>query len=183
MHLKKFFVNLCESDKNCGLHVKRNIKQVDLYETHRNYVSLRFYDYILFFYDIIKTTCFFFWTKKADFKGGNTFSRSLVLIETPACALTHCHLNPHEQWSGQFVLFVYIDVQNHWWNVFHKREKWFSLELQAWFVYLGGIFVCAKKRKKFSLAIVKFYRDCLPFTWVDRSAHCFRQMVNRIKNR
>ena len=42
------------------------------------------------------------------------FSRSLVLIETPACALTHCHLNPHEQWSGHFFLFVYIDVQNRW---------------------------------------------------------------------
>lgn len=152
-------------------------------KTHRNYVSFRYYDCILFLYHIIKTICFFFRTKKADFKGGNMLSWSLVLIKTPACALNHCHLNPREQWSGQFVLFVYTDVQNLWWNVFPRREKWFSLGLQAWFVYLGAIFVCAKKRKKFSLAIIKFYRDCVPFTWVDWSAHCFRQMVNRIENR
>ena len=50
-------------------------------------------------------------------------SWSLVLIKTPACALNHCHLNPREQWSGQFVLFVYTDVQNLWWNVFPRREK------------------------------------------------------------
>ena len=148
-------------------------------KTHRNYVSLRFYDYILFVYNI-KTTCFFFRTKKADFKRGNTFSQLLMLIEMPACALTHCHLNPHEQWSGQFVLFVYIDVQNHWWNVFARREKWFSLELQGWFVHLGGFFVYSKKRKKFSLAIIKVYRDCLPFTWADRSARW--PIVSKIKN-
>ena len=52
-------------------------------KTHRNYVSLRFYDYILFVYDIIKTTCFFFRTKKADFKGGNMFNQSLVLTLSP----------------------------------------------------------------------------------------------------
>ena len=92
-------------------------------KTHRNYVSLRYYDYILFLYHIIKTTCFFFRTKKADFKGGNMLSWSLVLIETPACALTHCHLIPHEQWSGQFVLCVYTVVQNLWWNVFPRRKK------------------------------------------------------------
>ena len=57
-------------------------------KTHRNYVSLRYYDYILFLFNVINTTCFFFRTKKADFKGGNMLSWSLVLSETPACALT-----------------------------------------------------------------------------------------------
>ena len=92
-------------------------------KTRCNYVSLRYYDYILFLYHIIKSTCFFFRTKKADFKGRNMLSWSLVLIETPACALTHCHLNPREQWSGQFVLFVYTDVQNQIVDLFFPEEK------------------------------------------------------------
>ena len=37
-------------------------------KTNHNYVSFRFFDYIILVYDIIKTTCFFFRKKKkADF--------------------------------------------------------------------------------------------------------------------
>ena len=117
-------------------------------KTHRNYVSLRYYDYILFLYHIIKTTCFFFRTKKADFKGGNMLSWSLVLIETPACALTHCHLNPREQWCGQFVLFVYTDVQNQIVECFSQKRKMIFFGVASMICLFRGNFCMCKKEKK-----------------------------------
>ena len=117
-------------------------------KTHRNYVSLRYYDYILFLYHIIKTTCFFFRTKKADFKGGNMLSWLLVLIETPACALTHCHLNPREQWSGQFVLFVYTDVQNQIVECFSQKRKMIFFGVASMICLFRQNFCMCKKEKK-----------------------------------
>ena len=117
-------------------------------KTHCNYVSLRYYDYILFLYHIIKTTCFFFRTKKADFKGRDMLSWSLVLIETPACALTHCHLNPREQWSGQFVLFVYTDVQNQIVECFSQKRKMIFFGVASMICLFRGNFCMCKKEKK-----------------------------------
>ena len=70
--------------KNCrmkySIHItKAQYKTSGTMKTHHNYVSFRFFDYIILVYDIIKTTCFFFRKKKAD-----TYRRSSMLIETPA---------------------------------------------------------------------------------------------------
>ena len=58
--------------KNCRLkysiHItKAQNKTSGTMKTNHNYVSFRFFDYIILVYDIIKTTCFFFRKKKADF--------------------------------------------------------------------------------------------------------------------
>ena len=77
--------------KNCRLkysiHItKAQNKTSGTMKTHHNYVSFRFFDYIILVYDIIKTTCFFFRKKKLTFlsKEADTYRRSSMLIETPA---------------------------------------------------------------------------------------------------
>ena len=104
-------------------------------KTHHNYVSLRFYDYILFVYNIIKTICLLTSLSKV----GNAFLRSLVLVETLACTLTHCHLNPHEQWSGQFVLCIHgcaISLV----ECFFQKEKMIFFRVASMICLFRGIF-------------------------------------------
>ena len=77
--------------KNCRLKYSIHITEAQnktsgTMKTNHNYVSFRFFDYIIWFTTLLKLLASSFGKKKLTFlsKEADTYRRSSVLIETPA---------------------------------------------------------------------------------------------------